>query len=441
MRLTSSSLASLVCLFTIMSSACEVHIGNVDWDAGPWDWDWDDDFDEDGDPWESPRRDAGVPKPKPDAAADEDAGVASADAAVGGDASAPVSTIDAAVTPDEPDVTIGDVAAFLARGSCQALADCMGSDLLRESLRGVDCVDFRTEVYANRELYWLAKSVAFGRVTFRPDLLSACEQDLIARSCEVQSRRLPQSCLDALEGKAEIDEACAIDQECAGNAYCNKGLVESCPGSCAPLQSSGLPCLVSSECADGLVCRRGSCEPPLAEGEKCSVHLGFGECAAGLVCQGGSLDTFTCRKVSDVYAAKEGEVCDKTNKLCEQGLVCQSQSATSVMGKCAKPVQAGGTCRPSEPGQCPNGYYCKDARDGVSTRAPAGTDGVCAELPDNGSSCVAAIGCKPGAICSSVDDTCHARVGVGKDCVEDAQCYTSRCGDNGKCSAPLDCSP
>ena len=450
MRLASSSLASLCCVFAVvaMSSACEVHIGNADWDSGAWDdWDWDDDNDDDGDPWESPRKDAGAVKA--DAAGDEDAGATNADAAVGGgsgDAAVPSPTIDAAVVnpgddPEDPTVTIGEVAEFLARGSCEALSDCMGAELLRESLRGVDCVEFRTQVYANRELYWLAKSVAFGRVTFRPDLLSACEQDLIARGCEVQSRRLPQSCRDALEGKADIDETCAIDQECAGNTYCNKGLVESCPGTCAALESSGLRCLVSTECADGLVCRKGTCEAPLEEGDKCSVHLGFGECAAGLVCQGASSDTFTCRKVSAVYIGKEGDACDKTDKLCSQGLVCQSQSATSVMGKCAKTVAAGGTCRPSEPGQCPGGYYCKDARASVTTRAPAGTDGVCWELPADGSACIAAIGCKPGLICSNVDAKCHARAGVGKDCVEDAQCYTSRCDDNGKCSAPLDCSP
>ena len=142
-----------------------------------------------------------------------------------------------------------------------------------------------------------------------------------------------------------------------------------------------------------------------------------------------------------VYVAKLGEACDKTDKLCERGLSCQSQSETSLMGKCAKPVAANETCRPSEPGQCPSGYFCKDARAGVNTRAPAGQDGICGELPANGASCVAAIGCKPGGICSSVDNQCHDRAGVGQSCVEDAQCYTSKCGDNSKCSAPLDCNP
>jgi hypothetical protein len=110
------------------------------------------------------------------------------------------------------------------------------------------------------------------------------------------------------------------------------------------------------------------------------------------------------------------------------------------MGKCAKPAAAGEACKPAEPGQCPNGNFCKDARAGVNTRAPAGKDGVCSELPANGATCVAAIGCKPGAICSSVDTKCHDRAGVGQACVEDSQCYTGKCIDD-KCQAPLDCAP
>ena len=443
MRLTWASLGSL--LFLSLGTACEVHVGDTDWDAGSWDKDWD--WDDDGDPWDPPRKDAGMPKAG-SSANDDDAGAGKADAAMGGekDAGAPMSMIDAAVVnpgtePDEPTITLGMVAEFLARGSCGALEKCMGKDLLRESLRGVECVDFRTQVYANRELYWLAKSVAYGRVTFRPDLLEACQKDLTSLGCDVQSRRLPKSCRDALEGKADVDEVCAIDQECAGATYCNKGLVESCPGTCASLQTSGLPCLASSECNDGLVCRKGTCATPLDEGDKCTVHLGYGECAPGLVCQGAAADKFTCRTIASVYVGKEGDACDKTDKLCQMGLVCQSQSSTSVMGKCAKTAAAGAVCRPSEPGQCPSGYYCKDARANVTTRAAAGTDGVCAELPGNGTTCVAAIGCKPGAICSSVDDKCHDREGVGEACVEDAQCYTSHCGTNSKCSAPLDCSP
>lgn len=441
MRVSWSSLRSLL-LCSVFLTACEVHVGNADWDSGAWDdWDWNDDgF---GDPWEDTHRDGGVPQGGSSApSTDDDAG-----AGDNVDAAVPGSMIDAAVlmpgdNPDEPTITLGMVAEILARGSCGALADCMGETLLRDSLRGMDCVEFRTQVYANRDLYWLAKSVAYGRVTFRPELLSACEQDLINLGCDAQSRRLPDSCREALEGKAVVDETCAIDQECAGDAYCNKGLVESCPGTCASLQSSGLPCVNSSECADGLVCRGGVCEVPLVEGDPCTVHLGYGECSPGLVCQGAAADKFTCRSVASVYVGKVGDVCDKTDKLCEVGLVCQSQSATSLMGICGEPAAGGEVCRPSEPSQCPADHYCKDASDGVTARAAPGVDGVCARLPADGQSCVAAIGCQPGAYCSSVDEKCHVRRAVGESCFENAECYTASCSySTNKCAAPLDCSP
>lgn len=445
MRLTWSCLSVLMLLAS--SSACEVHIGDADWDSGTWDdWDSRDDWNWNEDPWDSPSSpDGGTASSDSDAGTGADQG----DAAMSdrADAGEPVSMFDAAVVmpgelpEDEPTITLGMVAEFLARGSCGALSDCMGAELLQDSLRGMDCVQFRTQVYANRELYWLAKSVAYGRVTFRPELLTACETDLLGLGCDVQSSRMPQSCLEALEGKALVDEQCAIDQECAADSYCNKGLVESCPGTCASLQSDGLPCLSSSECKDGLVCRARVCAVPLVEGDKCTDHLGYGECSPGLVCQGTGLDKFTCRSVESVYVGSEGDVCDKTDKLCKLGLVCQSQSATSVMGICAKPASGGEACKPSEPGQCASDHYCKDARANVTARAAAGEEGVCSELPADGEDCVAAVGCRPGAICSAVDSKCHSRKGVAEPCVENAECITGVCGDSGKCAAPLDCSP
>lgn len=434
----------------LLCGACEVHVGTGNWDGGDL-WGDDDDF-WGSDPWEA-KKDAGNTIVKRDGSVtDLDAGPADAavsskdagqdsgqkDAAVQIDAA----TIDAAVTePDVPDngPTVAMAAMVLARGSCGALEACMGKSLLLDSLQGMDCVDYRTKVYEERDYHWLAKSVSLGRVSFRPDLLSKCETDLIARGCDVQARRLPDSCEEALAGKADIDESCATDQECQGNAYCDKGMQETCPGSCAALQVGGLPCTSSSQCADGLVCRAGTCSPPLAAGDTCTGHLKYGECPPGLVCQG-TAGKLTCQTIASVYVGKAGAACDASGKLCEQGLVCKSQSASSTAGICDKPAATGGTCRPSVPGQCPSDQYCKDARAGVITRAPAGKDGVCSDLPLAGKTCDSGIGCKPGLVCSSVDSTCHDRQRDGASCTESRDCYSGSCGSDGKCAAPLDCN-
>jgi len=419
-------------LLALLCAACEFR-------AGSGDFDWDDD--DDAGFWGRP--DAQVQP------SDDDAGTTtSKDSSVGdktdayvdppSDAAVVDAGTDAGETPDDPTLTADDVAAVLARGSCGALEDCMGSALLLDSLDGKDCVEYRTRIYADRELYWLKKSIALERVTFRPAFLAACERDLIARGCDVQSRRLPQSCQDALEGTADLDEACAIDQECEGTAFCDKGMLATCPGYCAQLQTAGLPCTASSQCADGLICRGQVCSAPSSEGDECSTLHGYGECPPGLVCQSQTgTSELACQSIATVHVGKLGDACDATGQLCQLGLVCQSQSSGTA-GKCAAPVAASTTCRRSFPSQCPSHQYCKDARANVSNWAAPGTDGICSDLPGDGQECDAAIGCKPGAVCLD-DGSCHDLRSVGAACEYNQECYSGSC-QNDKCAAPLDCN-
>jgi hypothetical protein len=407
----------------ILASACEV--GDGDWDAS-----WDGNFGDSGqDASKQPGDDAGAddsgaePVDRPDAAptdAGSDAGMQ-------------------APPPATPDA----LAHVLAVGSCGALTECMGAELLMDSLSGQDCVSYRTHLYEDRDLHWLSKSVARGRVTFRPELLAKCMSDLTGLGCDVQTRRLPQSCIDVADGDVAIDDACAIDQECAGGAYCDKGSLESCPGTCAPLQTPGLPCRATAQCVDGQICRSGTCTDPLVEGDECTVAItasmgaGFRECPPGLVCQGKSGDLL-CRSISTVFAGKSGAPCDATGTLCARGLVCQSQSATSTTGVCAAPSAKGGQCRPAVPSQCPSGQYCKDSRSNVTARAPAGKDGICSDLPGDAKPCEASDGCQPGSVCLD-DATCHALKTVGQSCTESRGCYGGSCLAD-TCATPLDCT-
>jgi hypothetical protein len=439
-----SSRFGLCLLFALALGACEFHAGNANWDAS---WPFDDD---DAGSNDTPARDAGHGDGKPDARTVDDnandAGPQAVDAAVSGhdDAAKPDATVPDAAVPDastqEPGdstLTPDDVAAVMARGTCGALERCLGKPLLLDSLAGKDCVAYRTHVYADRDFHWLAKSVALGRLTFQPQLLAQCEKDLIARGCDVQSRRLPSSCEDALASKADLDEACAIDQECAGTAFCDKGMLETCPGSCVSLQTAGLPCSASAQCADGLVCRSRVCATPLADGAACTTRLGYGECAPGFACQGAT-GKLTCQSNESIYVGKLAQSCDGFGKLCSSGLVCTSTSASNTQGVCAAPVAAGESCKPSAPGQCPVEQYCKDARANVSTRAPAGTAGRCSDLPDAGKACDVKIGCKPGVICSGTDTICHALQPDGEACAENVECYGGSC-QSGQCAPPLDC--
>ncbi|MEY4577739.1 MAG: hypothetical protein RL701_2442 [Pseudomonadota bacterium] len=432
MHLSRNRLAFVIAL---CCAACEIHTGDSDWDGS---FDWDEEDAGTRRPDSSVRdEDGGVVAP-PDAAASGSGGNAG-EGGSSGSAGAPFP--DAGVLPDagtDPEPTIDTVAAAIARGSCHALEDCLGKALLLDSLDGKDCVEYRTSVYTNRDLHWLSKAVAAGRVKFYPQLLDQCERDLRARRCDIQSTRWPASCREAIAGQNGIDDSCAVDQDCEGAAYCAKGMPEECFGaSCSELQAAGLPCSASTQCRDGLSCRSGTCTAPLSEGDECSAHLAYGDCPPGLICQGAA-GALTCQSIATVYAAKLGESCDATAKLCALGLVCQGQ-ATGTKGTCAAPAAAGAVCKPSAPGQCPTSQYCKDARANVTTRAAAGKEGLCSDMPSAGQACVDAVGCKPGSVCLESDGKCHALQDVGKTCTAAAECFGGSC-QNGTCAAPLDCS-
>jgi hypothetical protein len=422
------------CLSLLLCAACEIHTGDSIWRDGGFPWD-----DEDAGP--SASRDAGH-----DArAADEDGGEQpNRDAAVSGNKDAgtgDMTPIDSGLPPiEEPgDAKPEDFAAALAKGRCGALQKCIGAAMLLDSYRGNDCVDVLTHQYQERDYHWLTKAVALGRVKFRGDQLAKCQSDVTALGCDVQSRRLPASCEDAASGTVDVDGACSVDQECTGNDFCDKGSLETCPGSCAALQTNGLPCSTTSQCNDGLVCRDAICTAPLNEGDECNQYLQFGECPPGLACQGmGSSKPLTCQSIASLYVGKDGDDCDAFGKLCQDGLACASQSSSNTKGKCAPIAAVGGTCRAAAPSQCPSDQYCKTTSAGSTVRVSPGEDGVCSDKPSDGQDCDTSVGCKKGAVCSSIDDKCHSYKLDGESCVDNRECYGTSCVD-GTCAEPLMC--
>jgi hypothetical protein len=362
---------------------------------------------------------------------DDDAGkppkdAGSRDAGTDAGKDAGMGTKDAEVPP-EPPLTPSDVSAVLAKGQCAALQECLGERMLLDSLLGNDCVDFMTRQKADQQLHWLMSSVSKQRVTFRPEKLDQCQKDLAMQGCEVRSRRLPASCEEAVEGKVDIDGDCSIDLDCKGNAWCDQGMLASCPGHCAAPQPEDGPCSDSQQCRDGLVCRADKCSPPLSEGDECnSTTL---RCPPGLICR-----SSMCQSVATVYAGELGAACNAVGQLCKPGLVCRSDNPNATTGVCANPVAMNGACRPSQPGQCPITQYCKNKSSGVTTPASPGTDGVCADRPKDGQACIAGEDCMPGAVCVGTPETCRNLKTAGGVCASDsnAECYGGEC-ESGIC--------
>lgn len=405
----------VVLLLALMLCACEIEEGNFDGSF------WDDastgdheDAGTDEDDAGKPARDSGMPA--------KDAGMQ--DAATQQDAST------------EPALQPSDVPAVLARGRCKALETCMGKSLLRDAYEGNDCVGYVTKQLADRHLHWLPKSVDAGRVTFRADRLDDCERDLAALGCEVANRPLPDSCESAVEGKAAVDEDCTIDQDCKGAAFCDKGMLETCPGKCVAPQANGLPCTSSAQCASGLVCDAGMCAAPASEGDSCDARMGSGQCPPGLVCQGKS-GSLTCQSVQTLYVGKLNEACDALGKLCEFGLVCESASSADTSGVCKPIADRGAQCRAAEPSQCPVDQYCKSADVTSMQRVAPGVSGVCWDRPKDQESCQYA-SCAPGARC--INNVCRNLKTAGGNCAQNAECYSGDCESNFVCVVnTIDC--
>jgi hypothetical protein len=320
----------------------------------------------------------------------------------------------------------------LAAALCDALEDCYGSaDLLRDALNGRDCTALNVNTLQSGDLRYLSDSAAAGRVLWSPDELDACLQSVRGLGCEARSTRLPASCELLIAGTVSLGSECALDEECAGDAYCDRFTELTCPGTCSELVTEDGSCTNDDDdqCADGLVCFNGTetCVPLAELGDDCGS--GLPGCKPGLVCNGPAASA-TCAALATVYFRELGESCEPGGDLCEAGLVCESLTGES--GMCAEQVGAGEACRRASPNQCPPTQYCSATEPGET--------GTCTDYPADGEPCIddgRAQTCADGTVC--IEDTCRTREQPGEPCTADAQCWSGTCGNDGTCSAPPQC--
>lgn len=317
-----------------------------------------------------------------------------------------------------------------AQATCDALLDCIGNaELLADTLGGRDCERLYESKLLNGDTLYVYESLVAGRISYGgPDVGVTCLADIRKQGCAVITSRLPASCELALNGTVALGKDCTINDDCAGDAYCAKGALPTCPGVCAPLRTEDMTCTSNDDeqCDDGLICSGGTCKSLGVLNQACGT--GLPKCNPGLVC----FDPGTgavCSSLATLYFKKLGQACDVQSALCEPGLVCESVSGTS--GKCAMTVGKGSSCKRAQPNQCPIDQYCN--------AAGAGTTGKCVDRPGDGVSCLTGRSqqCADGALC--INGTCRKLSQPGEACVDDAQCYSGTCGDDAKCAAPLMC--
>jgi hypothetical protein len=341
-----------------------------------------------------------------------------------------------------PDPMIAMLADRLSSATCEALADCVGDEmLLAELIGGRDCEEITSGDLRNGELSAVPSAIEAGRIVYEASELEACAEDIAALGCDVRSQRWPASCELTLLGTVEAGGDCAIDQECAGDAFCAQE--DACPGACTALLAEGAACTNGDDdqCEDGLVCVAATdrCTALGALGSPCGGSRAA--CAPGLVCfDGGSGPE--CVTVAALYFRAEDESCfpgDATCdagvsvcgdvELCEPGLVCESAASGGVCQPAT--TQRGGDCKRAVPNQCPLAQVCDASTPGET--------GTCVDRPSEGEPCIdRSPRCAPGHIC--VDDTCLALLDNGESCGVHEECLSGTCGDDALCMGPAVCA-
>ncbi len=327
--------------------------------------------------------------------------------------------------PADPEIL--EIATTFAESICVSLEACVGPTKLNELVGREDCELRVAAEFLARDLAVLEQSIQAGRVIYDESMLGACAEGLAAMGCAIATDTFPAACEETIKGTVAIGEACKIDSDCEGAAFCQ---MTGCPSLCASLLEEGDSCHRTEDCGDGLLCEAGECARPARANEPCKGPTGK-SCALGLNCWGATdVAAGTCHTNAETLARDEGEVCEPGGVLCKEGLSCVWNGLSNF--HCEKKVAAGALCHPGLPGQCPSDHFC-NALDVTAV-------GTCERLPAGGRPCVANGQCAPGYACvpGESEPVC-ARINYNDGaCATDAACRSGYC-NAGTCEIPPIC--
>jgi hypothetical protein len=286
---------------------------------------------------------------------------------------------------------------------------------------------------------WQA-GVDAGTIIYHSDKVGPCRDALAAASCDaLGSDALPAACDGVFEGTVAPAGACALNEECSGDAYCNQDA--ACPGACTARVGAGAACTQDQACQAGMVCGDGgTCATPVGLGATCGGP-GGADCAGDTSVCLDATDTAsgTCQTLAAAFRIARGDACDPDkNDFCVAGSVCSltdfNVATSALTWICKEPSASGASCNLSFPDACPASEYC-DA-DPETTMS---FDGTCQTLPAAGMACRPGGGgdvgkaCAPGLSCDG--ELCVAPGRLGAACTNERACVSGSC-ESGICVAP-----
>ncbi len=347
------------------------------------------------------------------------------------------SDLEAGSDASAPAVPIRELGARYAETYCGILTECYG-ETIRNAFLGTrteaDCIAQFTRSYEQGTLVLYEAAIAAGTMSYDGTNADLCIAAIEALGCDVLDSRAPAACDELLIGEVALGDACSINEECEGDAYCRNDT--ACPGSCQPRTAGGTACTTDESCQSPMKCMNDVCTVPAGEGVACAGPTGI-NCAGGLICAGsnGTMRQGTCRTPDTVQSGALDGACNvQATQLCQPGLSCVVESFASM--SCAPGgVAIGAACNLAVPDMCETGAFCGDTN--VMTGDVAGT---CAALPGEGEPCaMVPFGprCELGLHCEGT--VCRGTYGVGEACLVNTECYSGFCAPSGSCESPTLC--
>jgi hypothetical protein len=256
---------------------------------------------------------------------------------------------------------------------------------------------------------FVGPAIVEGRVRFNSDMISSCTSEMSSMDCDL-GQTFDSPCARIAEGLQPAASGCFMTAECEPGLYCKRVSGVGSGGTCSPPAAIGEDCTVTDgACERDSVCAQAEggifrcVANDRGEGEDCGT-ADTGICRGSLQCVGADGGPGTCMR--PVKTA--GGACDESlasNPDCDLGnnLACTS-------GQCATVTawhRAGQSCSATE--QCDVQSYC-----------PSGGN-TCTALPAAGGDCGDSGACNSSAYCDG-SDTCVGLSAMGMPCGSSFQC-------------------